>query len=430
MSDRTTRHGRARGLWIPLCLGTALAAGWSGAQESASASAPAPSAGAQWWRGNTHTHTLWSDGDAPPDLVAKRYRDAGYNFLILSDHNVLSRGERWFPVEESGRLTPTRLDAVLDAVGEELVEVREVDAEGGRRKELRLPTLQDVRLRYEDRDRFLMIEGEEITDSFEGRPVHVNGINLGELIPPQGGTSFLETVQRNVDAVREQGERLGRSTLAHLNHPNFGWAVRDTSDLVGLRGEAFMEIYNGHPSTREAGNEEHASVEDLWDQVNVSRGLMGLPFVMGFATDDSHHHYDVAPQLASMGRGWVMVRAVSLEPDAIVDAMRAGDFYASSGVSLADVRFSEGALTVDIAEQEGVTYETVFVGGVRDEEDTWTPSILARTSADPAVYETSGTELFVRAMVTSSRLHPHPQDDPPGAAEHEKAWTQPIAVRR
>jgi hypothetical protein len=23
----------------------------------------------RWWKGNTHTHTLWSDGDGAPELV-------------------------------------------------------------------------------------------------------------------------------------------------------------------------------------------------------------------------------------------------------------------------------------------------------------------------------------------------------------------------
>lgn len=52
--------------------------------------APAP----RWWKGNLHTHTLWSDGDDFPEMVAEWYRTRGYNFLALSDHNVLSQGMR------------------------------------------------------------------------------------------------------------------------------------------------------------------------------------------------------------------------------------------------------------------------------------------------------------------------------------------------
>jgi hypothetical protein len=49
----------------------------------------------RWWKGNLHTHTFWSDGDDFPEMVAEWYRTHGYNFLALSDHNVLAQGIRW-----------------------------------------------------------------------------------------------------------------------------------------------------------------------------------------------------------------------------------------------------------------------------------------------------------------------------------------------
>ncbi len=48
-----------------------------------------------WWKGNTHTHTWWSDGDSPPESVSAWYRERGYNFLVLSDHNRMQKGEFW-----------------------------------------------------------------------------------------------------------------------------------------------------------------------------------------------------------------------------------------------------------------------------------------------------------------------------------------------
>ena len=43
-----------------------------------------------WFRGNLHTHTTNSDGDSPPDEVVAWYRDAGYDFLALTDHDLLT----------------------------------------------------------------------------------------------------------------------------------------------------------------------------------------------------------------------------------------------------------------------------------------------------------------------------------------------------
>src|SRR5215475_189133 len=51
-----------------------------------------------YWKGNLHTHSLWSDGDDFPEMIADWYKQHGYHFLTLTDHNVLSEGERWIDV--------------------------------------------------------------------------------------------------------------------------------------------------------------------------------------------------------------------------------------------------------------------------------------------------------------------------------------------
>ncbi len=66
--------------------------------EALSAVLPTPRAQAaaqlRWYKGNTHTHTLNSDGDSTPDEVARWYREHGYQFLVLSDHNFLTERRR------------------------------------------------------------------------------------------------------------------------------------------------------------------------------------------------------------------------------------------------------------------------------------------------------------------------------------------------
>ena len=54
----------------------------------------------RWYRGNMHTHSLWSDGNDFPEMIADWYRSHGYHFLALSDHNILSEGDRWMTHDE------------------------------------------------------------------------------------------------------------------------------------------------------------------------------------------------------------------------------------------------------------------------------------------------------------------------------------------
>lgn len=41
----------------------------------------------RWYRGNLHTHTTESDADRSPGEMCRAYREAGYDFVCLTDHN-------------------------------------------------------------------------------------------------------------------------------------------------------------------------------------------------------------------------------------------------------------------------------------------------------------------------------------------------------
>ena len=53
----------------------------------------------RWYKGNLHTHTMWSDGKAFPEEAVAWYKSRGYNFLGLSDHNLFQDDtDRWTEV--------------------------------------------------------------------------------------------------------------------------------------------------------------------------------------------------------------------------------------------------------------------------------------------------------------------------------------------
>jgi hypothetical protein len=375
----------------------------------------------RWWRGNTHTHTYWSDGDAAPEQAVGWYAEHGYHFVVLSDHNIMQFGEKWFPVGTAGNrpLRPEHVEALRAKFGDDWVEVREV--EGG--TEMRLKTLPELRERFERPGRFLLVPGEEVTDRFERHEVHINAVNIGGTIEPQHGSSVVDTLQRNIDAILEHGRRTGRPVLAHVNHPNFQWSLT-AADLAVIRGDRFFEVYNGHRSVRNEGDDDHPSVERMWDEALVLRLAAGAPLLYGLATDDAHNHHH--PDGHSVpGRGWIMVRATKLDEASIIAAMRRGDFYASSGVALERIECDETAYRVDIAAEPGLAYRTEFIGARRAAKGQ-TPEtgvVLAATEDDPAVYRFRGDELYVRARVISSRAHPRPYRD----GDREMAWGQPFS---
>ncbi len=413
-----------------LLSGFALALGASGLLMGAEA---------RWWRGNLHTHTLWSDGDDYPEMVADWYRSKGYHFLTLSDHNTLSDTEKW--------ISPSKLKTGEEALtkyrarfGAEWVEERAVEG----KTEVRLKRFAEYAGKVGEAGRFLMIPSEEVT----GKAVHINATNLREVILPYSGLGdrtsggMVKAMQYVFDAVAEQGKRLGVPMMAHLNHPNFTWAVT-AEELMQVDRARFFEVYNGHPTVHNGGDNVHAGTEAMWDIVLSERlGHLGKEVMYGVATDDSHRYHTEDPRSSTVGHGWVMVRAERLEAGALVEAMNRGDFYASTGVSLKGVTRSDGILSVEVDAEAGVDYTIEFIGTRRGYDRVSHPvmdtkggemRVTRRYSADvgavlatergvKAEYRLRGDELYVRARVTSSR----DQQRSPVAGDKERAWTQPL----
>ncbi len=298
-----------------------------------------------WYKGNTHTHTVNSDGDSTPDEVVRWYRENKYNFLVLSDHNFLT--------DVSG------LNSVFGAT-----------------------------------EKFLLIPGEEVTDKFEKKDIHINGLNLRELVKPTGGASVAETIQNNVNAIRKV------AGVPHVNHPNFNWSIT-ADDLKRIKNLKLFEIYNGHPTVNNIGGGGQPGLEAMWDDI-LSSGLA----LYGIAVDDAHNFKTPEDRTkARPGFGWVMVRAEQLTATDILQAMERGDFYASTGVTLRDYQASKKEIVVTIAEQPATSkYVVQFIGQ--------SGKTLKEVTTNPATYTFKGDEMYVRARVIESN--------------GKMAWTQPV----
>ncbi|HUE74521.1 MAG TPA: hypothetical protein VMP01_26880 [Pirellulaceae bacterium] len=398
---------------------------------------------AKWYKGNLHTHSLWSDGNDFPEMICDWYKTRGYHFLALSDHNILSAGEKW--IDESKAQTRDAIGSLAryrERFGDKWVETREKDG----KQEIRLKTLAEFHPLFEEQEKFLLIQAEEITDSFQSLPVHVNATNLRDLIKPQRGNSLRETIANNLIAVENQSKAVGQPMLAHLNHPNYGYAVT-AEDMAAVLEEKFFEIYNGHPGVNQQGDKQHAGMERMWDIANTLRIVeFQSPPLMGLATDDSHNYFGTRG--ASPGRGWVMVRAEKLAAEPLIHALEAGDFYASSGIELAVVRFDaeKGRLSLSIVPQKGASYTTEFIGTLKGTPVTSEPirddqgqevratrrysdqigKVLGKVAGIKAAYQLTGDELYVRAVVTSSLAPENP------SLENQKAqaWTQPVGWQK
>ena len=402
----------------------------------------APSTGREprWWKGNLHTHSLWSDGDDFPESIADWYKEHGYHFLALSDHNRMLEGEQWV-TESAKHHFPEALEKNQRRFGADWLMRR--DHHGT--NQYRLKTLAEFRGLLEEPGRFLMIPSEEITSGHLSFPVHINATNLRKKISAQGGTNVLDVMQRGVNAVLDQRRQTGQPMFPHINHPNFGWGIT-AEDLMQVKGERFFEVYNGHPSTHNEGDTTHAGTERMWDIILAWRiGKLDLPPMYGLAVDDSHHYHSRRVGKSNNGRGWVVVRSERLEPASIVLAMEAGDFYSSSGVSLRQIQRTGNTMRIEVEAEPGVTYTIRFMGTRRGFDASRSPVLSAKgepvratqrysdqigetfsvVEGNRAEYSARGDELYVRAVVQSSKKIANPYRKGETAA----AWIQPWQPR-
>ncbi|GGF27683.1 CehA/McbA family metallohydrolase domain-containing protein [Echinicola rosea] len=371
---------------------------------------------AQWYKGNLHTHSYWSDGDDYPEMIMDWYKSHGYDFIVLSDHNVLANSEKWKLIPKSP-VHRKAFEKYLAKYGEEWVEYRE-DSAG--RKEVRLKTLEEYRPMFEVEGEFLIIQSEEISDSYDKKPLHMNVTNIQKLIEPQGGNSVAEVLQNNLDKVKEQREATGVPMFMHINHPNFVWAITP-EDIIQLDGERFFEVYNGHPLVHNYGDSLRPSMEALWDEVQVAYLQEGKPLLYGLAVDDAHNYHVFNEKSSNPGRGWVMVKAKDLSAAALIEAMEAGEFYASTGVTLRDVHFDGKELTISVSEEEGVDYSIQFFGTKKSSPER-SGELLHEINGTKASYSLQKDDMYVRAKVTSSK----PKENPYQIGDKEVAWTQPV----
>lgn len=154
---------------------------------------PAFSSPGRFFKGNIHTHSNLSDGALPPEEVCRRYREAGYDFLSLTDHFLAKYG---FPVANTLPYRTAGFTTILGA-------------------ELHAPATE------------------------LGEIWHILAVGLPADFPPV--------------AAGEDGPALARRALtagAFVAIPHPGWYALTAADAAAIPGAHAVEIYNHTSAVR------------------------------------------------------------------------------------------------------------------------------------------------------------------------------------
>lgn len=228
----------------------------------------------RFFKGNLHSHSTDSDGRYPPERVCAIYRDAGYDFLALTDHFLPAYR---FPVTDTRAYRTENFTTIHGA-------------------EMHVPA---TRL---------------------GELWHILAVGLPlDFAPTRDGETAPEIAARCADA----------GAFVSVVHPAWYGLTADEADSI--RAAHSIEIYNHTSAVKNDRGDGWAVLDEL-----LARGRR----LSACATDDAHFHFDDA-----FG-GWVMVKADALDPDALVRALRAGDYYSSQGPEIHSIAFDDEVLEI------------------------------------------------------------------------------------
>ena len=236
---------------------------------------PAFAAAGRFYRGNLHTHSDRSDGVRSPQEVCAHYRDAGYDFLALTDHFQKRYG---YPITDTRPFRTNRFTTLLGA-------------------ELHAPA------------------------NSHGEIWHILSVGLPQDFAPTGEAETGPELAARAAAA---------GAFVAIAHPH--WSGLREDDGRALPMAPAVEIYNHSCHLDGRRGQSAAFIDTL---LNEGRDLTVI------ATDDAHFRHD-----DSCG-GWVMVKAEANEPEALLAALRAGDFYASQGPEIHAAEIAGGTLTIE-----------------------------------------------------------------------------------
>ena len=120
---------------------------------------------------------------------------------------------------------------------------------------------------------------------------------------------------------------LAAGAFVAATHPY--WYNLTEADVRSLGPIHAVEIFNGT-------SVDHSERADSWYMLDLllDRGER----YTACATDDAHFN----PERHDAGLGWVQVKSETLEPEALLTALRTGDYYSSTGPQIFDLRIIQG----------------------------------------------------------------------------------------
>lgn len=229
----------------------------------------------------------------------------------------------------------------------------------------------------------LVIPGAEMSIKKGLQDLHYNAIGIES--EPQAASDG--SLDKRLSTAIAEAEHQG--ALVTLNHPMYSRLI--PSMVENTEGLRFLEIHNQQMHFDEYD-------EWFWDSL-----LADGKRVFGIAGDDLHYN------VPSFTGSFIMVCADELTSASIIEAMREGKFYASTGIKLRSVESSPSEIQVRV---EAETFDQYLIRFVTH-QGRILKAVIGR-NANYQIKQNASNLPYIRVKISSLR--------------GKQAWLQPVFI--
>lgn len=260
------------------------------------------SPGARQYKANLHCHSNLSDGRLTPEELVRAYREQGYSILAITDHEAsydhtaASQPDFLLVTGYEAYIRPSP-DCCLDHYGPEI----------------------HLNLLAKDPHNTTLIGFDPKFCKYMPPEEAARREKAGELGPRRYDRGY---IQAFIDQARASGY------LVSYNHPC--WSMESQEDILSCSGCFSLELFNTG-SMKISGAEDNVALYDAM----LRRGKR--PYVHG--ADDNHNHHPFGSLMCDSFGAWTIVLSEGLSYPAVIRALEAGWFYASTGPAFTRLSF-------------------------------------------------------------------------------------------
>lgn len=275
-----------------------------------------------FYKGNMHCHSSLSDGYFTPEELKEIYKQKGYSFLALTDHEHFNDNSY---LDDEDFITLTSAEFAIKQFPEQ-------------------STLKNFDMKVCHLNLYAKEQGNDYTFCYNSIADHFSAKERKGLINrPSNEYDRVYGHEGISRLIKEAGEH---GFFVCYNHPR--WSLENYLDYSGYEGLWGVEIYN------------HANaVGGLYDyDINVLDDMLrDGKRVFASCGDDNHNSREATRQLESGGAS-VWVNAESLTYGNIVDGLLSGNFYTSMAPIIYELYVEDGWVHIRCSDAKRITYST------------------------------------------------------------------------